>query len=215
MSTRRYCAAGSVCLRPATAADLPDIVAMSRRAQRSGAGRLPARADHTVQPQRLHGALGSHSREPAALLAAGGRRRPAHRLRPDLSNVAADPAAGSLPALGVPASRQAAARHRPPPVRRVDELGPPPGARVELQFIAGNELARQFWMKVGFRAFASNVSTISTARRSTEPPTAPERVPTRFGRIQRTSRHCRCRTCCGRHPPSGRSTGPRFGLFTW
>jgi GNAT superfamily N-acetyltransferase len=149
-------AARSVCLRQATRADLPVIVAMRNELndlERTGCPHAP---------------IIRHSLEEFTTFWGHTFESPQHCWR--LVEEAGQPIGFGLIYLMTPATRPPGAylhwaflrpahRQRGTGRRLFDELvswarrnG---AARIELQFIAGNELARQFWTKVGFRPFAT------------------------------------------------------------
>jgi diamine N-acetyltransferase len=149
-------AAGSVSLRPATPADLPDIVAMRDELNDLELAGCP------------HAPIIRFSLNDFTALWAHTLESPQHCWR----LVEEDGQAigfGLIYLMSPPTRPQGAYLHwaylrrgqrrRGTGRRLFDELtnwARHKGAeRVELQFIAGNELARQFWTKVGFRAFAS------------------------------------------------------------
>jgi diamine N-acetyltransferase len=148
-------AAGSISLRPATRADLPAIVALRNELndlERSGCAHAP---------------ILRHSLEEFTSFWGHTFDSPQHCWR--LVEEAGQPVGFGLIYL-MPTTQSSGAylhwaylrpgqRQRGTGRRLFDELSgwarQKGAVRIELQFIAGNELAREFWTKVGFRPFAS------------------------------------------------------------
>jgi len=149
-------AAGSVCLRPATPADLPVIVTMRNELN-----------DLELAGCR-HAPIIRHNLDEFTALWGHTLDSPQHCWR--LVEEAGQPIGFGLIYLMTPPTRPPGAYlhwaylragHRQRGTGRClfDELASwarlKGAVRIELQFIEGNELARQFWTKVGFRPFAS------------------------------------------------------------
>jgi GNAT superfamily N-acetyltransferase len=148
--------AGSVCLRPATRADLPVIVAMRDELndlELTGCPHAPIIRLSVQQFTALWGHTFESSQHCWRVVEEEGR-----------------PVGFGLIYLMAPPTRPQGAylhwaylrpghRQRGTGRRLFDELAnwarQHGVERIELQFIEGNELARQFWTKVGFRPFAA------------------------------------------------------------